>query len=166
MLPLGSDQNTSYGRVRLLAAFALKRGSSRAYQVDLPFRLIDLTVFTAPGWALVSSQRVWVLAGIIAVEIFNRGIALILAGLLLVEMLPQYLTVFAFGVCIVRQAVRGFGSKRRAALWFPTLFAAVFVFGDAVEWRVWLIFVPDMILTVAISNDHLTTSDDRVTTPT
>jgi hypothetical protein len=50
--------------------------------------------------------------------------------------------------------VRGVSTKRRAALWFAILFAAVFVFGVAVEWRVWLVFVPYVILTLAISNNR------------
>jgi hypothetical protein len=225
----------------LLAAFALNAilliNPSWIYLWDL----VDLTIFSLLVWALLSSQRVWVLALIIAVEIFNREIALILASLLLVDgflrrgvlgaqqarrqmilgaalaiggliiieglrhtllvaevgparwhiksgpffniqilwniwdlfppqmsvrlnqqgkvmtigkenMLPQYGTLLAFAVWIVYQAVRGVSTKRRAALWFAILFAAVLVFGIAVEWRVWLVFVPYVILTLAISN--------------
>ena len=61
--------------------------------------------------------------------------------------------ILAFAVWIVYQAVRGVSTKRRAALWFAILFAAVFVFGIAVEWRVWLVFVPYVILTLAVSNN-------------
>ena len=232
----------------LLAAFALNAillmhplmYPSWIYLWDL----IDLTIFSAIAWALLSSQRVWVLVFIIAVEIFNREVALILAGLLLIDgllrrdvlgaqqarrqvilgaalaisgliiveglrrvllvaevgpvrwpwaktgssfnieifknlaelfpphmperlryWLPQYGTVLAFAVLIAHQALRGVGAKRRAALWFVILFASVFIFGYAVEWRVWLIFVPYVILTLAISNDRPATSDG-LTTPT
>jgi hypothetical protein len=74
-------------------------------------------------------------------------------------MLPQYGTVLAFAVWIGYHAVRGVSANRRAALWFAVLFATVFVFGYAVEWRVWLVFVPYVILTVAISNSRPATSD-------
>jgi hypothetical protein len=70
------------------------------------------------------------------------------------SLLPQYGTVLAFAVWIVYQAVPGVSTKRRAALWFAILFAAVFVFGVAVEWRLWLVFVPYVILTLAISNNR------------
>ena len=74
-------------------------------------------------------------------------------------MLPQYGTVAAIAACIAHQAIHGGGAKRRTALWFASLFAAVFCFGYAVEWRVWLVFVPYVILTVAISNSRLATLD-------
>jgi len=67
-------------------------------------------------------------------------------------MLPQYGTVLAFAVWIGYHAVRGVRANRRAALWFSVLFATVFVFGYAVEWRVWLVFVPYVVLTLAIAN--------------
>jgi hypothetical protein len=215
----------------LLAAFALNAILMHPPWIYL-WDLVDLTIFSLLVWALLSSQRVWVLALIIAVEIFNREIALILASLLLIDgflrrgvlgaqqarrqmilgaalaiggliiieglrhtlliaevgpalwpeakngpsfnirilenifglfspqmpvwlkiWLPQYGTVLAFAVWIVYQTVRGVSTKRRAALWFAILFAAVFVFGIAVEWRVWLVFVPYVILTLAVSNN-------------
>jgi hypothetical protein len=215
----------------LLAAFALNAILLMPPWIYL-WDLVDLTIFSLLVWALLSSQRVWVLALIIAVEIFNREVALILASLLLIDgflrrgvlgaqqarrqmilgaalaiggliiieglrhtlliaevgparfgiksggpsfhihflrnilelfppqmpvrlksMLAQYGTVLAFAVWIVYQAVRGVSTKRRAALWFAILFAAVFVFGIAVEWRLWLVFVPYVILTLAVSNN-------------
>jgi hypothetical protein len=79
-----SDQNTSYSCVRFACAFALN-----AILLMPPWicfwDLVDLTIFSLLVWALLSSQRVWVLALIIAVEIFNREVALILASLLLIE---------------------------------------------------------------------------------
>ena len=222
----------------LLAAFALNAILMHPDWIYL-WDLIDLTIFSLLVWALLSSQRVWVLALIIGAEIFNREIALILAILLLIDaflcrdmlgaqqaqrqmilgaalaiggliiieglrrtlliaevgpvlwggksgpffnimilrniaelfpphmpmrlknMLPQYGTVLAFGVWIAYQAVRGVSTKRRAALWFAILFAAVFVFGNAVEWRVWLVFVPYVILTLAISNNRPWSSQPR-----
>ena len=222
----------------LPAAFALNaillmpNGSPLMHQFWIYlWDLIDLTIFTLLVWALLSSQRAWVLAVIIAVEIFNREVALILAGLLLVDaflrravleapeasrqiilgaalaiggliiieglrsallvaevgrtrwpwaktgqsfnleilrnvaellpphmpgrlkiMLPQYGTILAFAVWIGYNAVRGVRANRRAAIWFAVLFATVFVFGYAVEWRVWLVFVPYVVLTLAIAN--------------
>jgi hypothetical protein len=216
----------------LLAAFALNAILLMPPWIYL-WDLVDLTIFSLLAWALLSSRRVWVLALIIAVEIFNREVALILASLLLIDaflrrgvlgaqharrqmilgaalaisgliiieglrralliaevgptrwpsiksgsffnimilgniaelfpphmpmrlknMLPQYGTVLAFAVWIVYQAVRGVEHQRRAALWFAILFAAVFVFGIATEWRVWLVFVPYVILTLAISDNR------------
>jgi hypothetical protein len=64
-------------------------------------------------------------------------------------LLPQYGTVLTFAAWIIYQAVWGGSGKRRAAVWFATLFVAVFVFGYAEEWRVWLLFVPYVILTLA-----------------
>jgi len=79
-----SDQNTSYGFGRLACRVALNAillmHPSWIYLWDL----IDLTIFSLLVWALLFSQRVWVLALIIAVEIFNREVALILASLLLI----------------------------------------------------------------------------------
>jgi len=211
----------------LLAAFALNAILMRPPWFYL-WDLIDLSIFTLLAWALLSSQRLWVLTLIIAAEIFNREIAVILAGLLVIDallrrnslgaqqawrqtilgvalaiigviiieglrralliaevgparwpwvksgpffhfqifinmrnlfgykprrltnMLPQYGTVLAFAVWLIYQAMRGISGKRRAALWFATLFVAVFIFGYAEEWRVWLIFVPYLILTLAM----------------
>lgn len=233
----------------LLGAFALSAillmpnpiplmDTSRIYLWDL----IDLTIFTLLAWTLLCSERAWALALIVAVEIFNREIALTLAGLMLIDgfvrrgllgarrarrqmilgaalaiggfviiealrralliaevgpvrwpwvvntnsflnievfrniaelapphmpgrlknMFPQYATILAFAGWILYQARHGPGTSRRAALWFAVLFVSVFFFGYTVEWRVWLLFVPYTILTLAISgNRHYVNSDYR-----
>lgn len=222
----------------LLTAFALNAVLLQPPWLYL-WDLIDLTVFVLLSWALLTSQPMWVVTAVIGIEIFNREVALILAGLFFVDAflrrdviglqqarrqmvlgtalaifgliiiealrrallvaevgrvrwpwihsgsffniqiwtnlrpllgynvrhvvdnLPQYGTIFAFAVWITYESVRGNSAERRTALWCAALFVAVCVVGYAYEWRVWLIFVPYVVLTLAIRTSSVDLCNER-----
>ena len=62
--------------------------------------------------------------------------------------LPRWLAILAIVVQFGRDGM--VAERRRAVLWLGAIFAAVWVLGYAMEWRVWLDFMPYLALSLGV----------------